>query len=113
MKTISLEEARRLATLGKLATNGINDLRISGNPADAVGQLIASCGIGGLTDKECRANAALLAHRWNTHDELVEELDGVLEWLLTGKVDGVGYDDAAVALSVKAVLARAKTVEMP
>lgn len=107
MKTLPLKEVLKLATPGKLTADY---MRVYTNDGEF---WIASTDTSGpATDEEATANAALLAHSMNIRDELIEELDGVLEWLKTGKVDGVGYDDAAVALSVEAVLAKARTVEM-
>ena len=104
MTKISLEEARKRATPGKLG--------------DALGVLVAESGERlplsdprkpFTTDEEC-ANAALLAHCWNTHDELVAALENLLEYSQTGCVKGIPREDELVLDSVAAVLARAKKV---
>ena len=108
MKTIPLEEVLKLATPGKLTADC---MRVYTNDGEF---WIASTDTPGpATDEEPMANAALLAHSMNIRDELIEALEGVLEWLKTGEVDGVGYNDAVAALSVEAVLQRAREVEMP
>ena len=104
---LSLEEARKRATPGKLG--------------DALGVLVAKSGKRLplsdprkplTTDEEC-ANAALLAHCWNRFDEVVAALENLLEYSQTGRVKGIPREDDLVLDSVAAVLARAETVEMP
>ena len=80
MKTISLEAAKQAATPGKLSADGCTVLAPSGWLAArddfhlGASETVHFCS----TDENHRphseqeANAALLVHRWNTHDELIE-----------------------------------------
>jgi hypothetical protein len=95
MKTIPLSEVLKLATPGPLEVRmGLADhacLYIQGTH-----YIVAL----GLRPKD----AALLAHRWNTHDDLIEALEIALGW-----VEPESGDHARLL----AVHARATTVEMP
>lgn len=66
-----------------------------------------------LVDPECwvvdatgdvEAEARLIA----AAPDLLAALEAVLEWIDTGMVDGVGFDDASVAQSLRAAIAKAK-----
>ena len=103
MKTISLEEAKKLATPGKVHVNRDK------NRKDGLDELVYNdkqgreCFIALVHVRSPKTLAPLLAHRWNTHDELVEALEYAMQYVDHSHVHGV----------VEAVLARAKTVEMP
>ena len=102
---LSLEEARKRATPGKLG--------------DALGVLVAESGKRlplsnprkpFTTDEEC-ANAALLAHCWNRFDEVVAALeDAFFQFEHNGEESD---SDKRVLDRMQAALAKAKTVEMP
>ena len=110
MKTISLEEARQAATPGKLYVHQCPNTKrqflcvvgLDNNVAEVFDHV-----------GKPKANAALLAHRWNTHDELVEALEKAIELASMEDDDYYKADDAGEVERVKAVLARAKTVDMP
>ena len=40
--------------------------------------------------------------------ELLDALESTLEWLQTGKVDGVGFDEQSIIDDIKEAIARAK-----
>lgn len=101
MKTIPLEEAKKLATPGKLTADY---MRVYSNDGEF---WIASTDTPGpATDEEAMANAALLAHSWNIRDELIEALEKSLDRQ---------YDpqNPAKNSDLRAVLQRAREVEMP
>ena len=111
---LSLEEARKRATPGKLG--------------DALGVLVAESGKRlplsnprkpFTTDEEC-ANAALLKHCWNRFDEVVAALEDLafdaarVERKFSEGRDWTEWRDLRDKLaSAKSLLARAKEVEMP
>ena len=114
---LSLEEARKRATPGKLG--------------DALGVLVAESGKRlplsnprkpFTTDEEC-ANAALLKHCWNRFDEVVAALEMHVrfrphsdECSCRSETSGPVVDETKCDCWVardKAVLAKAKTVEVP
>ena len=111
MKTISLEEAKQAATSEKFKADLFGPLRDQAVLQTGSGIVVLVCGKSATKMDE--ANTALLAHRWNTHDELVEALEKAIE--LASMEDGDYYkaDDAGEVERVKAVLARAKTVDTP
>ena len=111
---LSLKEARKRATPGKLTTAlGVliaeDETRLPlSNPKKPV-----------TTDLEC-ANAAMLAHAWNRFDEVVVALEnlafdaGRVERKFSEGRDWTEWRDLRDKLaSAKRLLARAKTVEMP
>ena len=104
-KTIPLEEVLKLATPGKLTADC---MRVYTNDGEF---WIASTDTPGpATDEEAIANAALLAHSMNIRDELIEALEDMLEKHTTPQEPNAATRSADRA---KAVLARAKEVEMP
>ena len=103
-KKISLIEAKKLATPGPLEVltdkagraclyvkNTVFDVAVGMKPADAF----------------------LFKHLRNTHGELVEALEKAIKLASMEDDDFYKADDAGEVERVKAVLARAKTVEMP
>ena len=101
MKTISLEEAKKLATPGKLTADY---MRVYTNDGEF---WIASTDTPGpATDEEATANAALLAHKWNHFDDLIEALERCMEWYSR---EGTMPPKE----TLERVLKRAMTVEMP
>ena len=130
MKTISLEEAKKLATPGKLIPiHGEGTCFHEGN-RDSIQW---ECGKDGeetmmetvaeiwptSPPKRAKIDAALLAHRWNRFDEVVEALKALVHSPVVAGMGAAirdrarkgGEDDPyAQALSV---LQRAKEVEIP
>ena len=108
---LSLEEARKRATPVALRVKeGTADIREVGGPRTIAFAYSTHEG------EEQVYNAALLAHRWNTHDELVEALGELFEdWqtLVGQDLRENNADVAKIWKKSEAVLARAKTVEMP
>ena len=41
------------------------------------------------------------------HDDLLVALEDTLEWLQTGKVDGVGFDEKSIVDSLQEAIAKA------
>ena len=102
---LSLEEARKRATPVALRVKeGTADIREVGGPRTIAFAYSTHEG------EEQVYNAALLAHRWNHFDELIEALEDVVEKHTSPQTAGEAYKSIVLA---QAVLARAKTVEMP
>lgn len=99
MKTIPLEEAKKLATPGKLAVLG-NCLVTDSDEFSMVHDPIIGHADYGPID------AALLAHKWNHFDELIEALERCMEWYSR---EGTMPPKE----TLERVLKRAMTVEMP
>jgi len=124
-KTIPLEEVKKLATPGKLTVRAFKDSPTQMAKIDAPGIHSAIADVyswipgtpGGVFHKGAKdvflngkANAALLAHSWNVRDDLIEALEDMLEKHTTPQEPNAATRSADRA---KAVLARAKEVEMP
>ena len=104
---LSLEEARKLATQGKLSVTPDGFLTDESYMCLALAEVDLDPPCVGAA----MANAALLAHVWNRFDELVAALEDVLF-----QFDGTGHEtdkDRECIERAAAVLERAKTVEMP
>ena len=105
---ISLEEARKRATQALLYEHTCPDtgrqfLCAAGIDND-VAEVFDHVGMP-------RANSALLAHCWNTHDELVAALEAVVTDLdLLSNCPG---GSSELQHMVETALIKAKTVEMP
>ena len=105
-KTISLEEVKKLATPGKLVVLGNCLVTDSDEFLMAHDPIIGHADYGPI-------DAALLAHKWNHFDDLIEALEIAIE--LANMSDDEyerqpGKDPTKV---LDAVLMRAKIVEMP
>jgi len=111
MKTLPLKEVLKLATPGKLTADY---MRVYTNDGEF---WIASTDTPGpATDEEAVANAALLAHSMNIRDELIEALEKAESWMGLSTREDTERDLAALdeaARECRAVLAKARTVEMP
>lgn len=57
------------------------------------------------SDSKAQERAFLLADR---SADLLDELKSVLEWIKTGKVDGVGFDEGSVADAIRSAIAKAE-----
>ncbi len=112
MKTLPLKEVLKLATPGKLTADYMR--RVYTNDGEF---WIASTDTSGpATDEEAVANAALLAHSMNIRDELIEALEKAESWMGLSTREDTERDQAALdeaARECRAVLAKARTVEMP
>ena len=101
MKTLPLKDVLKLATPGKLTADY---MRVYTNDGEF---WIASTDTPGpATDEEATANAALLAHKWNHFDDLIEALERCMEWYSR---EGTMPPKE----TLERVLKRAMTVEMP
>ena len=112
-KKLSLEEADKLATPGPLQSWIVDETE---EDPEQIGLMAANppqtwCAYVEGYGKE--VGAALLKHRWNTHGELVEALEKAIELASMEDDDYYKADDAGEVERVKAVLARAKTVDTP
>ena len=115
---ISLIEAKKLATPGKLRCEPGLVPYTHVNLISDDGEIASVWGVGAHlpSDGKAEANAALFAHLWNTHDELVEALGELFEdWqtLVGQDLRENNADVAKIWKKSEAVLARARTVEMP
>ena len=109
MKTLPLKEVLKLATPGKLAVLGNCLVTNSDEFSMAHDPIIGHADYGPI-------DAALLAHSWNIRDELIEALEKAESWMGLSTREDTERDQAALdeaARECRAVLARAKTVEMP
>lgn len=80
---MKLEEARKLATPGSWTADPEGEVAISIEGGD--GSVV--CDVhGGVGDRRSSANAALIAHEHNTHQELVETLIKASQDLVAGHV---------------------------
>ena len=116
---LSLEEARKRATPGPLC---LSEKRETCYELYGAGSVIGRLESSSSRDRdgdtifrqrleEAQANAALLAHCFNTHNELVAALEDMLF-----QFDGTGYEDDKDRECIEraaAVLTKAKTVEIP
>ncbi len=112
-RMVSLEKVKKLATREKLVVcdNGADDempLTLEDNYG-----AIARVGPCGPPDQEDRANAVLLAHRWNTHDPLVSAFERLFDdWqtLVGQDLRENNADVAKIWKQSEAALKRAKAV---
>ena len=103
MKTITLEEARKLATHGKLRLLGLH----CSNLIAPSGQVMAV--VDEARPLPWKANAALLAHCWNTHQNLVDALVKVHADIL----ERLGHLELSTQIEVERAIAEATNVTIP
>ncbi len=102
---MTLSEALKLATPGKAFAEGMF-VYLPDSEGEGCRTMLAVAGAKQI-------DAALLAHRWNTHDELVEALDKAIDLATTSDDEYANLPEQDPTESLKAVLAKARTVEMP
>lgn len=106
MKTIPLSEVLKLATPGKLAVFGNCLVTNSDEFSMAHDPIIGHADYGPI-------DAALLAHSWNIRDELIEALEKACALARASDDEYEASDGIEQTKALEAVLAKARTVEMP
>ena len=122
MKTTTLDEVKKLATPGKLKIvpnkafdgKGTNTVYLCHLRTDERSAGMASVlALADVAIDEAEANAALLAHSMNIRDELIEALEKACALARASDDEYEAIDGIEQTEALEAVLAKARTVEMP